>query len=75
MASAPSPLWGEGWTDEELQLVMSFMEARNGRHGVFSFFDPWDETEYINCSLESDLHELRLDERARSAITIVIRQN
>ncbi len=62
-------------TDDETQAVMSFLDARQGRHGSFSFFDPWDEVEYSDCSLESDHQEIDLREHARSAVTIWIQQN
>lgn len=62
-------------TDEEMSALATFLDARQGRHGVFSFFDPWDETEYLNCSLESDVQGTDLREHARAAITIAIRQN
>lgn len=62
-------------TDEELDLLLSFVDARQGRHGSFSFLDPFDETEYPGCSLESDNHSFDLREHQRAAATIWVRQN
>ena len=62
-------------TDEEAAAIASFLDARQGRHGRFSFFDPWDELEYPDCSLESDSQLLDLREHARAAATIWIQQN
>lgn len=62
-------------SDEETAELATFLEARQGRHGQFSFFDPWDELEYPNCSLEDDEHSFDLREHGRTATTIRIRQN
>lgn len=62
-------------TDEEVAGLAAFLEARQGRHGLFSFFDPWDEVEYPNCSLEDDAHSFDFRELCRTAATIRIRQN
>jgi hypothetical protein len=65
----------ERLSDEEIGALRSFIDARQGRHGSFSFFDPWDEVEYSDCSLETDLQPFELREHARAAVTIAIRQN
>lgn len=62
-------------TDEEAAALASFLDARQGRHGSFSFFDPWDEIEYPDCSLESDTQLINLREHARAAVTIWVKQN
>jgi hypothetical protein len=62
-------------TDGELDAIVSFIDARQGRHGSFSFLDPFDEIEYPDCSLESDSHSLDLREHQRAAATIWVRQN
>ena len=62
-------------TDEETSALAQFLDARQGRHGRFSFFDPWSEVEYSDCSLESDTQELDLREHARGAAAIRIMQN
>ena len=62
-------------TDDESAALASFIEARQGRHGIFTFFDPWDEVEYPNCSLEQDSHEIEMRGHLRAAATIWVRQN
>lgn len=62
-------------SDAEAAEIFAFLEARQGRHGVFSFFDPWDEVEYPNCSLVDDDQFLDLLEHGRTAASIRIRQN
>ena len=62
-------------TDEEAAALSAFLDARQGRHGIFSFFDPWDEVEYPDCSLESDDQEIVLREHARAAVTVWVKQN
>ena len=31
----------------------AFFLAEQGGYGTFSFVDPWDDTEYTDCSLEN----------------------
>lgn len=62
-------------TDEEMSALALFLDARQGRHGRFSFFDPWNEVEYADCSLGSDTQEIDLREHARAGTTIRITQN
>lgn len=62
-------------TDEEAAELGAFLDARQGRHGSFSFFDPWDEVEYPNCSLAEDAHVLDYREHLRTAGVIRVRQN
>lgn len=62
-------------TDGEANALAAFVESRQGRHGSFSFFDPWDEVEYPNCSLEQDSQEIEMRGHARAAATIWVKQN
>ena len=62
-------------TDQEVDLLANFIDARQGRHGSFSFFDPFDQIEYPDCSLESDSHLFDLREHQNTAATIWVRQN
>lgn len=57
--NAPGPL--HQWTirlsalDEGEMLAMEqFFQANQGRFGNFTFTDPWDNAEYVNCSLAND---------------------
>lgn len=62
-------------SDEEAEALADFLEARQGRHGTFSFFDPWDEVEFVNCSLEEDIHALEVRGHRRTGLTVAVRQN
>jgi hypothetical protein len=39
---------------EEMAAIEEFFESAQGRFGNFTFVDPWDGTEYPNCSLDTD---------------------
>ena len=62
-------------TDDEATALTAFLDARQGRHGSFSFFDPWGAVEYSDCSLEQDVQEVEMREHARTAMTIWVKQN
>jgi phage-related protein len=61
--------------ESEIAEIEQFFLENQGAFGSFSFTDPWDGTEYPNCSLESgELHLLALAEmRGRTAL--VVREN
>jgi hypothetical protein len=40
--------------ESEMAAFEQFFEGNQGRLGSFSFTDPWDGTQYANCSLASD---------------------
>jgi len=50
-----------------------FFQGNQGRLGSFAFTDPWDGTQYSNCSLSSD--ELDLSSLAemsgRTSLTVI----
>ncbi len=58
-----------------MQRVQEFYNAKQGRYGSFSFVDPWDGTEYANCSFSSDALELEYREEAKGTLSLVIRNN
>jgi hypothetical protein len=60
---------------EELFEIESFFLEQQGEFGSFSFTDPWDGTEYPDCSFESSDFELYSFAEGRSAGTITIRNN
>jgi hypothetical protein len=39
--------------EEEMEAMEDFFLAEQGGYGTFHFVDPWDGTEYANCSLEN----------------------
>ena len=40
--------------ESEMAAFEQFFQDNQGRLGNFTFTDPWDGTEYANCSLASD---------------------
>src|SRR5271166_354470 len=47
--------------ESEMAALERFFDDNQGRLGGFAFMDPWDGTQYPNCSLASDeltLHSL-----------------
>jgi len=77
---AASPL--HQWTirlselDEgEMAAFEQFFEDNEGRLGSFEFIDPWDGTQYQNCSLKSDDLALRCVAEMRTKISLTIVEN
>lgn len=62
-------------SDEEMRDVAAFFDSMQGRFGSFSFTDPWDETEYPNCSFDQDAFSMRALEEGRHQGYLVIRNN
>jgi hypothetical protein len=62
-------------TEEEMRQVEDFHDAKKGRFGSFSFVDPWDGTEYPDCSFVDDALGLEYREEARGRVSVVIRNN
>src|SRR6187397_3133336 len=53
----PAPRWMIRMSQinaEEMAVLEEFFESTRGQFGSFSFTDPWDGTEYPDCSLETD---------------------
>ncbi len=61
--------------ETETSRLEEFFASMQGRFGSFSFQDPWDNTIYPDCSLESD--ELVIEERGetRGKLALVVREN
>lgn len=60
---------------EEMGLLESFFRSQQGQFGSFSFVDPWDGTEYPDCSFDQEgLSAIASDER-RYQGQIMIRNN
>ena len=59
--------------ESEMAALEQFFAANQGRLGSFTFTDPWDGTQYANCSLASDdLNLIAATElRCSTAVTIV----
>jgi hypothetical protein len=61
--------------EEELVRLAEFFAEQAGEFGNFSFFDPWDEVEYPDCSFENNDFELKLMGIGNSGTTVVVREN
>lgn len=61
--------------ESELEALEAFFTANQGRFASFTFTDPWDGTQYSNCSLESDEIDLMSMEEMRGTTTVVVVEN
>lgn len=57
----------------EMAAVEAFFATNEGRFASFAFTDPWDGTQYTNCSLQTDEADLVSVEemRGRTSLTVV----
>jgi hypothetical protein len=59
--------------ESEMTAFEQFFETNQGRFGSFAFTDPWDGTQYADCSLASD--ELALgslaEMRGKTSLTVI----
>ena len=62
-------------TERELAALEDFFINLRGSADKFAFTDPWDGTEHLNCSLDSDTVELRYVAHNVGASTLTIRTN
>ena len=60
---------------EEMAAMEEFFESAQGQFGSFLFTDPWDGTEYPDCSLDIDVFNARAAAEWRWASQLVIRNN
>src|SRR5689334_2846226 len=60
--------------EAELTRLQVFFAAEQGRSGSFSFTDPWDDEEYVDCSLDQDSFEFELMGEMRARTLLVVRQ-
>jgi hypothetical protein len=60
-------------SEDEMVALEAFFTANEGRFGNFAFTDPWDGSQYPNCSVQTDQLELvSLEEmRGRTSLTVV----
>jgi hypothetical protein len=62
-------------TAEEMAALEEFFESLQGRFGSFTFIDPWDGTEYPDCSFDTDEFSSNAASEWRWAIGLMIRSN
>src|SRR5438874_7908440 len=60
--------------ETELNSFRNFFRTQRGAAGTFSFTDPWDGTNYDNCSLESDEMVEDLLSEGRSRTTLIVKE-
>jgi hypothetical protein len=61
--------------ESEVAGLQAFFLTNQGRLGSFSFVDPWDDTEYPDCSLDQDSFEFTLLGEMRAKTVLVVKQN
>ena len=61
--------------EDEMYRLQDFFLTEQGRYGNFSFVDPWNGTEYPNCSLESDEADFDSLEEARGRTMLIVKEN
>jgi phage-related protein len=61
--------------ESEMTRLREFFREQRGAAGSFRFSDPWDGTDYADCSLENDemIEELLGEMRGRT--TLMVREN
>ena len=62
-------------SEEELGKLASLFLTVQGEFGSFSFVDPWDGTEYPDCSFEQELFEIVALADGRYESHLIIRAN
>ena len=61
--------------ESEMAEIDQFFLENQGVFGSFSFTDPWDGTEYPNCSLEAGEVRLQALAEMRGRTSLVVREN
>jgi hypothetical protein len=77
-AKGPTPRWLIRMSQvsaQEIAILEDFVESVQGQFGSFSFVDPWDGTEYPDCSLEADEFAANGVSEWRWATSLIIRNN
>lgn len=62
-------------TDREMEAVEQFCRDVQFEFGSFTFVDPWDGTEYVDCSLDGAAITSRASGPIRYETNLVIRRN
>ena len=61
--------------DDEMQRLISFVEAVGGPVGTFSFTDPWDGVVYPSCSIEGQDTDAQFHDAMKAKTRIIVREN
>lgn len=59
----------------ELFGLERFFVEQGGAAGSFTFTDPWDETEYPDCSFEGDDLELVFEGQGNGEVSLIVKEN
>lgn len=59
----------------ELQLLREFFRAQAGAAASFAFTDPWDGTQYVNCSIEEEEMAEQLVDEMKGKTSLTLREN
>jgi hypothetical protein len=62
-------------TAAEIRSVEAFFEDMQGQFASFVFVDPWDGTEYPECSFDQDVCSIEAVDEMRNQGYLVIRNN
>lgn len=62
-------------SEGELFQLEQFFVEQGGASGTFSFTDPWDDTEYTDCSFEDDEISLVFEAVGAASASVVIKEN
>ena len=61
--------------DSEMAAVEGFFEGNQGRLGSFAFTDPWDGSQYPDCSLAKDELDFSLTAEMSAETTLTVVEN
>jgi hypothetical protein len=61
--------------ETEIASLESFFGANQGCYASFSFTDPWDSTEFPDCSIDQDSFEFMLSGEGRAQTALIVKQN
>jgi hypothetical protein len=59
----------------ELFRLEQFFIEQGGATGSFSFTDPWDEAEYLDCSFEGDEIDLVFQGHGEGKTLLIVKEN
>lgn len=61
--------------ETELFRLEKFFIEQGGAAGSFSFLDPWDETEYPDCSFEGDGIDVVFEAPGNGKTSLILKEN
>jgi len=61
-------------TEEEISAFRQFFRSQGGQAQAFRFVDPWDGTDYPNCTIEGDALEVFLRAEGRGNLSLIVKE-